>query len=60
VLVARAHTPATPWAALLDDLRSALISVRADLDGGRRQGTRPRTRKTDGGAAPRSDGDAAQ
>ncbi|MGE0046110.1 MAG: ribonuclease P protein component [Hyphomonadaceae bacterium] len=31
VLVARAKTPAAPWAALLDDVRNALISVRADL-----------------------------
>jgi ribonuclease P protein component len=32
VLVARQQTPAAPWAALLDDLRNALIRLRADLE----------------------------
>lgn len=33
VLVARQTTPAAPWAALLDDVRNALIRLRADLTG---------------------------
>lgn len=32
VFVARAATPEAPWAALLDDIESALISVAAALD----------------------------
>ncbi len=32
VLVARQQTPAAPWVALLDDLRNALIRLRADLE----------------------------
>jgi ribonuclease P protein component len=31
VLVARQQTPSAPWSALLDDLRNALIRLRADL-----------------------------
>lgn len=34
VLVARQQTPDAPWAALLDDVRSALIRLRADLQPG--------------------------
>lgn len=34
VLVARQSTPDTPWPALLDDLKSALIRLRADLEAG--------------------------
>jgi len=34
VLVARQSTPGADWAALLDDLRSALIRLRADLTSG--------------------------
>jgi ribonuclease P protein component len=32
VLVARQQTPSAPWPALLDDLGSALIRLRADLE----------------------------
>ncbi len=32
VLVARQQTPAADWAALLDDVRNALIRLRADLE----------------------------
>ncbi len=32
VFVARAEAPSTPWAALLDDVGNALISVRAKID----------------------------
>lgn len=42
VLIARADTAAAPWTALLDDLRSALISVRATIDGQGAGGGRPR------------------
>lgn len=43
VFVARAQTPQAPWAALLDDVRNALISVRADLGpGAQKRPTRPR------------------
>jgi ribonuclease P protein component len=35
VLVARQHTPSAPWPALLDDLGSALIRLRADLEAAR-------------------------
>jgi len=43
VMVARQTTPDAPWAALLDDVRNALIRLRADLTGerggtGRRRG----------------------
>lgn len=34
VLVARQSTPDAPWPALLDDLKSALIRLRADLQAG--------------------------
>ena len=34
VLVARQSTPAAPWPALLDDLRNALIRLRAELEPG--------------------------
>lgn len=34
VLVARQSTPAAPWASLLDDLGTALIRLRADLEAG--------------------------
>ena len=34
VLVARQSTPGAPWPALLDDLKSALIRLRADLEAG--------------------------
>ena len=34
VLVARQSTPEAPWPALLDDLKSALIRLRADLQAG--------------------------
>lgn len=34
VLVARQSTPDAPWPALLDDLKSALIRLRADLEAG--------------------------
>jgi ribonuclease P protein component len=39
VLVARQQTPDAPWAALLDDVRNALIRLRADLEAapGRRE-----------------------
>jgi ribonuclease P protein component len=32
VLVARQQTPSAPWPALLDDVRNALIRLRADLE----------------------------
>ena len=38
VLVARQQTPDAPWAALLDDVRNALIRLRADLEPGAAQG----------------------
>jgi ribonuclease P protein component len=34
VVVARAATPRVAWEALLDDMRNALIRLRADLEGG--------------------------
>lgn len=34
VMVARQDTPDAPWSALLDDVRSALIRLRADLQPG--------------------------
>lgn len=34
VLVARQQTPEAPWATLLDDVRNALIRLRADLEPG--------------------------
>lgn len=40
VLVARQQTPDAPWAALLDDVRNALIRLRADLDPGVAPGRR--------------------
>jgi ribonuclease P protein component len=46
VLVARQHTPDAPWAGLLDDVRNALIRLRADLEPGGaadRRETRART-----------------
>ena len=45
VLVARQQTPDIPWAALLDDVRNALIRLRADLEPGVAPGRRePRAR----------------
>jgi ribonuclease P protein component len=44
VLVARQQTPEAPWVALLDDVRNALIRLRADLEPGAAQARRePRT-----------------
>jgi ribonuclease P protein component len=46
VLVARQQTPDASWAALLDDIRNALIRLRADLEPGvaqARRETRART-----------------
>jgi ribonuclease P protein component len=40
VFVARQSTPAAPWASLLDDVRNALIRLRADLTSGRTGGRR--------------------
>lgn len=61
VLVARQHTPDAPWAALLDDVRNALIRLRADLETGVAQGRRgPRARspsQTDISGASRAKGD---
>jgi ribonuclease P protein component len=42
VLVARAGTPGRPWARLLDDVKSALISLAAGGDGPRPVRTGPR------------------
>ncbi len=42
VLVARQTTPDAPWAALLDDVGTALIRLRADLDTGHGQKARGR------------------
>jgi ribonuclease P protein component len=45
VLVARQQTPDALWAALLDDVRNALIRLRADLEPGAAQARRePRAR----------------
>lgn len=45
VLVARQQTPVAPWPALLDDVRNALIRLRADLEPGAAQARRsPRAR----------------
>ncbi len=46
VFVARQSAPDAPWAALLDDVRNALIRLRADLTSGR-------------GGEPRRGGDPA-
>ncbi len=47
VLVARQQTPEARWAALLDDVRNALIRLRADLEPGAAQARRePRARTT--------------
>jgi ribonuclease P protein component len=40
VLVARQQTPSAPWPALLDDVRNALIRLRADLEAPRGQAKR--------------------
>lgn len=45
VLVARQSTAEAPWEALLDDVRNALIRVRADFEGGR--ASKPRQIKTE-------------
>ncbi|MCR6645979.1 MAG: ribonuclease P protein component [Terricaulis sp.] len=42
VLVARRSTPDAPWPALLDDLKSALIRLRADLEAGPRAARSPK------------------
>jgi len=46
VLVARQHTPAAPWPALLDDIRNALIRLRADLEPGAAPARRSRRART--------------
>jgi ribonuclease P protein component len=46
VIVARQSAPDAPWTGLLDDLRNALIRLRAELEAGDRPATvRRRTRK---------------
>ena len=44
VFVARPQTPYAPWPTLLDDLRNALIRLRAELETGQRK-PRPRGRR---------------
>jgi ribonuclease P protein component len=46
VLVARQQTPEVAWAALLDDVRNALISLRADLEPGVAQARRQKRART--------------
>jgi ribonuclease P protein component len=60
VLVARQQTPDAPWPALLDDVRNALIRLRADLEPGatqQRRQTRVRTSSQNGTGARRAKGD---
>jgi len=61
VLVARQQTPDAPWAGLLDDVRNALIRLRADLEPGAAQGrgeTRARSlSQTEFKGAKRAKGD---
>jgi ribonuclease P protein component len=47
VLVARQSTPDAPWAALLDDLKSALIRLRPDLEAGAGRARQGSSRKPD-------------
>jgi ribonuclease P protein component len=51
VFVARPQTPYAPWPSLLDDLRNALIRLRADLETGqekpRSRGRRQRSKSTE-------------
>ncbi|MGQ0532653.1 MAG: ribonuclease P protein component [Caulobacteraceae bacterium] len=42
VLVARQQTPSASWPALLDDVRSALLRLRADLEAPRGRAKRPK------------------
>jgi ribonuclease P protein component len=46
VLVARQQTPEAPWAGLLDDVRNALIRLRADLEPGAAQARRETRART--------------
>lgn len=43
VFVAQPQTPDAPWEALLDDIRNALIRLRADLEGGSRRARQARS-----------------
>jgi len=47
VMVARPSTPDAPWAALLDDVETALIRLRADLEAGAGRARRDRSQKPD-------------
>lgn len=61
VFVARQQTPEAPWVGLLDDVRNALLRLRADLQPGRapsRRGSRARSLSdTDITGATRAKGD---
>jgi ribonuclease P protein component len=61
VFVARQQTPEAPWEALLDDVRNALLRLRADLEKGAAPGPRgPAARsltQNDISGAPRAKGD---
>ncbi len=61
VFVARRQTPAARWPALLDDVRNALLRLRADLQPGgapsRREGRAHKPPKNDSSGATRAKGD---
>ncbi len=51
VLVARQSTPEADWAALLDDIKSALIRLRPDLEAGAGRARQGSIRKPDAGSS---------